>query len=558
MVKRKVSTNGDTIPQKNKKVKKVSESLVESGIKIDMTSPEKVITSILNPTIVEQFFSSNWEKENLFIKREDKEFYGNLFSLDTFKEILKENELNFETDVNVCRYVNDEKELLNEEGRITVKQMQSLLKDKKATFQIHQPQRFSDALWNIMEKLETYFGCLFGSNVYITPAGSQGLAPHCDDVEIFVLQLEGKKTWKLYKPMVELSRCYTQDLQQADIGEAILEVTLEPGDMLYFPRGTIHQAKTTDDGHSTHISLSTYQQNSWGDFLQHAVSQAIENALEDDVTLRAGLPVNYLKFLGTGFNMSKYVETGQEGDESKTNQLPSNETESKVLQFKETIKQHLGKLIDHIDVNTAADAMSVDFMASRLPPYGHTITEDQEADNRIPKLEDEIKIKYPEHVRVVYSDDDDENSLDHSQLSDDESDMDDESEEEEEKTKVKKNDEKPSKDSAAKKGKRKSTTSDVDTEDEDDDDDVTGLEEEPCIRIMHSLNNLRESHMSGDNAVNMVEGTLKLPLHFASAAVALLNSKDFVAVKDLLLDEDDDKLTLATTLFADDIIEIKS
>lgn len=52
-------------------------------------------------------------------------------------------------------------------------------------------------------------------------------------------------------------------------------------------------------------------------------------------------------------------------------------------------------------------------------------------------------------------------------------------------------------------------------------------------------------------------GVLKLPLHFASAAVALLNSTDYVPIKDLLLDEDDDKLTLATTLFADDLIEIK-
>ena len=52
-------------------------------------------------------------------------------------------------------------------------------------------------------------------------------------------------------------------------------------------------------------------------------------------------------------------------------------------------------------------------------------------------------------------------------------------------------------------------------------------------------------------------GVLKLPLHFASAAVALLNSTDYAPIKDLLLDEDDDKLTLATTLFADDLIEIK-
>lgn len=41
-----------------------------------------------------------------------------------------------------------------------------------------------DELWRIQEKLECYFGSLVGSNVYITPADSQGLPPHYDDVEV--------------------------------------------------------------------------------------------------------------------------------------------------------------------------------------------------------------------------------------------------------------------------------------------------------------------------------------------------------------------------------------
>ena len=59
------------------------------------------------------------------------------------REMLDEHELHFEADVNVCRYVNNEKELLNEEGQITIKQFNKLMDDKKATFQIHQPQRFN-------------------------------------------------------------------------------------------------------------------------------------------------------------------------------------------------------------------------------------------------------------------------------------------------------------------------------------------------------------------------------------------------------------------------------
>ena len=41
--------------------------------------------------------------------------------------------------------------------------------------------------------LQELFGTCVGSNTYLTPAGTQGFAPHYDDIEAFVLQLEGKK-----------------------------------------------------------------------------------------------------------------------------------------------------------------------------------------------------------------------------------------------------------------------------------------------------------------------------------------------------------------------------
>lgn len=51
---------------------------------------------------------------------------------------------------------------------------------------------------------------------------------------------------------------------------------------------------------------------------------------------------------------------------------------------------------------------------------------------------------------------------------------------------------------------------------------------------------------------------IKLPVHFARAANFILNAKDFVKVKDIPdLEEDNEKLLLATSLFADDIIEMK-
>jgi len=545
MVKRKVSTNGDIATKKPKNIKS------ELG-KLDVSSPEGAVASLLKPTAPSQFNSKHWEKKFLHIKREDNGFYGKLFTLESMRELLEEEELYYETDVNVCRYVNGEKELLNKEGEISLKEFNELLDKEKATFQFHQPQRFNDGLWNLMEKMETHFGSLVGANVYITPADSQGLAPHCDDVEIFVLQLEGKKTWKLYKPMVELSRDYTQDLPQDDLGEPIYETTLEPGDMLYFPRGTIHQAKTGSDSHSTHISISTYQQHTWGDFMDHVVRLAVDNALEEDVSFRKGLPLNYLEYLGTQKNMSKYVD--EEEEEEKKKDTISNENNENVKKFKEQIKEYLSKLVDHIDVNKAADAMSSDFMASRLPPFGHTPPEVTDEDTAPPTLESQIKLKYPEHVRVVYVDEEEEEE---DIVSDEDSDDEDTDMEQDgvkdEKPKVKSEEKSPKK-KATPSRKRKSKSGAEDEEDEDD-EDATMSEEHPCIAIVHSLNNERYAHMTGSPDIR--PSMLKLPIHFARAATTFLSSKDFVKVKDISLDEDDDKLHFAAVLFADDLVEIK-
>jgi len=62
-----------------------------------------------------------------------------------------------------------------------------------------------------------------------------------DDIEAFIVQLEGKKRWRLYSPRVpdeELPRYSSRNFSEEtdDIGDPILDVILEEGDLLYFPR----------------------------------------------------------------------------------------------------------------------------------------------------------------------------------------------------------------------------------------------------------------------------------------------------------------------------------
>ncbi len=70
------------------------------------------------------------------------------------------------------------------------------------TLQVHQPQRFNAPLWQLCAALEASLGSLVGANVYVTPPGCQGLAPHYDDVDIWVLHTQGTKARRTLKACV--------------------------------------------------------------------------------------------------------------------------------------------------------------------------------------------------------------------------------------------------------------------------------------------------------------------------------------------------------------------
>ena len=115
---------------------------------------------------------------------------------------------------------------------------------------------------------------------------------------------------------------------------------LEAGDLLYFPRGTIHQGRTLEDAHSMHITVSCCQKNTWADFFEkvlviyhaifnekpgwmlvsatlfvdyyvtcsHDVFQLVPTALgvasQEDVEFRKALPKDYLNYMGIAFSDS--------------------------------------------------------------------------------------------------------------------------------------------------------------------------------------------------------------------------------------------------------------
>eukprot|EP00850_Spirogloea_muscicola_P016004 SM000127S26620 [mRNA] locus=s127:179954:183982:+ [translate_table: standard] len=81
-----------------------------------------------------------------------------------------------------------------------------------------------------------------GANLYLTPEGSQGLEAHYDDHCVFVCQLAGQKQWKVYPAQVQLPRLYSvRSCPQVDNVHPCI-FNLQPGDILYIPRGWPHEA----------------------------------------------------------------------------------------------------------------------------------------------------------------------------------------------------------------------------------------------------------------------------------------------------------------------------
>ncbi|MEV8327546.1 cupin domain-containing protein [Kitasatospora sp. NPDC056731] len=89
---------------------------------------------------------------------------------------------------------------------------------------------------------------------FVTPAGGQGLAVHRDDADVFVLQAAGHKTWYVHDAPTAAD--WTPgELPDDEHSPRLLHSVLEPGSVLYVPRGFAHRAVGAA-GLSAHLSLT--------------------------------------------------------------------------------------------------------------------------------------------------------------------------------------------------------------------------------------------------------------------------------------------------------------
>ncbi|MEV0156511.1 cupin domain-containing protein [Micromonospora sp. NPDC050686] len=126
-------------------------------------------------------------------------------------------------------------------------------------------------------------------NAYLTPAGSQGFATHYDTHDVFVLQVDGRKHWRIHRPVLPdpLERQpwggRADEVSATASGPAALDVVLEPGDALYLPRGWLHSAQAQESS-SLHLTVGVRA------LTRYALVEELLALAAEDPRLRAGLP----------------------------------------------------------------------------------------------------------------------------------------------------------------------------------------------------------------------------------------------------------------------------
>ena len=126
-------------------------------------------------------------------------------------------------------------------------------------------------------------------NAYLTPPQSQGFATHYDTHDVFVLQVDGRKRWRIHEPVLAdpLDRQAwggrADEVSATASGEPAIDAVLEPGDALYLPRGWLHSAQAQGDS-SLHLTVGIKA------LTRYALVEELLGLAAEEPRLRATLP----------------------------------------------------------------------------------------------------------------------------------------------------------------------------------------------------------------------------------------------------------------------------
>ena len=250
------------------------------------------LAQLIAPLTADAFFDTVFEQTHLHAPCPDRDRLKALISLDSIDRILAEDLLR-DGDLSMARAEPrlPDNAWLREDGLVDRGEVVRLYQ-QGATLILPQLQARHRPLADLCRQLEAEFSCPVQTNIYLTPPNAQGFQTHYDNHDVLVMQVEGSKRWRLYDAPVGTpyrgERFTPGRFAQTEPRD---ELVLNPGDVLYVPRGLMHDAVNEGaDEASLHITTGLLAKT-WADFLLEAVSEAALRTPE----LRRALPPGFAR-----------------------------------------------------------------------------------------------------------------------------------------------------------------------------------------------------------------------------------------------------------------------
>lgn len=288
---------------------------------------------VLDPIDPSEFFTEMFEEGHHLIAREEPDRFTDLVSVDVLDDFIASHVL-FSGDIDSTRAEPriDRSAFTLDNDRIDRSALLRLYQDKATIIAPHLHAHHKP-LGDFVRSLEPVFSASVQTNIYLTPPGAKGFRTHYDSHDVFVMQVSGRKQWRIYdEPVGKPFRGEGFEPGVHDVGDPEEEFVLNAGDTVYIPRGMMHDAESFEDEASLHITLGLVTKT-WADLVLESISKA---ALDHE-GLRRALP--------PGFANADF------------------DREPARAQFAEFIRE----IADAAELDEPLDVVAEDYLKSRVP-----------------------------------------------------------------------------------------------------------------------------------------------------------------------------------------------
>ncbi|MFE4973731.1 cupin domain-containing protein [Kitasatospora sp. NPDC056651] len=250
------------------------------------------LARLIHPMALPTFRNEYWERQPLHIRRNDPRYFADLLTLDDVDRLLSQSGPDFGNIRVISEGVETHVSALGgaSGGGSGINQLEDIYRRYRsgATVVLNSLERRWEPLTRLTSGMSAEANARFQVNVYLTPGGqARGFDPHYDTHDVIVLQGYGTKRWRLYGAPYALPLESQKYDHSSEVPEVEEEFDLEPGSLLYLPRGTIHAA-TSHDTASMHLTIGVHPVR-----MPSLIGDVLREVVQEDERFRRGLPIGF-------------------------------------------------------------------------------------------------------------------------------------------------------------------------------------------------------------------------------------------------------------------------